>query len=424
MQLINNFKNDIHSAKKMDHADPLKNYRNQFIIPQHQNQDIIYFTGNSLGLQPKTTQDYLLQELNDWGKYGVEGHFLAKNPWLSYHETLTDKMAKIIGALPQETVMMNQLTVNLHLLMVSFYCPTPQRYKILCESKAFPSDQYALQSQIKFHGYKIADALIEVEPRQGEFHIREEDIEDAIEKNKDSLALIMIGGVNYFSGQVFDMKRIAEAGHKVGAVVGFDLAHAAGNIELNLHDWNVDFASWCTYKYLNSGPGSVAGVFVHEKNLKNLDLPLFAGWWGHDKTTRFLMDKTFVPMNTAERWQLSNAPVLSMAACRASLDIFEEVGMPALIQKSKNLTAYLEFIIQEINLQKNNCLQIITPKVNRGSQISVIAHGYGKELYTNLIKHGVMPDWREPNVIRCATVPLYNSFEDIYRFGQILSSLL
>ena len=424
MQLINNFKNDIQSAKKMDNADPLKNYRNQFIIPQHQNQDIIYFTGNSLGLQPKTTQDYLLQELNDWGKYGVEGHFLAKNPWLSYHETLTDKMAKIIGALPQETVMMNQLTVNLHLLMVSFYCPTPQRYKILCESKAFPSDQYALQSQIKFHGYKIADALIEVEPRQGEFHIREEDIEDAIEKNKDSLALIMIGGVNYFSGQVFDMKRIAEAGHKVGAVVGFDLAHAAGNIELNLHDWNVDFASWCTYKYLNSGPGSVAGVFVHEKNLKNLDLPLFAGWWGHDKTTRFLMDKTFVPMNTAERWQLSNAPVLSMAACRASLDIFEEVGMPALIQKSKNLTAYLEFIIQEINLQKNNCLQIITPKVNRGSQISVIAHGYGKELYTNLIKHGVMPDWREPNVIRCATVPLYNSFEDIYRFGQILSSLL
>ncbi len=424
MRLINNFKNDIHSAKKMDHADPLKNYREKFIIPQHHNQDIIYFTGNSLGLQPKTTQDYLLQELNDWGKYGVEGHFLAKNPWLSYHETLTDKMAKIVGALPQETVMMNQLTVNLHLLMVSFYCPTPQRYKILCESKAFPSDQYALQSQIKFHGYTIEDALIEVEPRQGEFHVREEDIEAAIEKNKDSLALIMIGGVNYFSGQVFDMKRIAAAGHKVGAVVGFDLAHAAGNIELNLHDWAVDFASWCTYKYLNSGPGSVAGVFVHEKNLKNLDLPLFAGWWGHDKTTRFLMDKTFVPIHTAERWQLSNAPVLSMAACRASLDIFEEVGMPALIQKSKNLTAYLEFVIQEINLQKNNCLQIITPKVNRGSQISIIANGYGKELYTNLIKHGVMPDWREPNVIRCATVPLYNSFEDIYRFGQILSSVL
>jgi len=424
VHLINNFKNDIHSAKKMDDTDPLKNYREQFIIPQHHNQDIIYFTGNSLGLQPKITQDYLLQELNDWGKYGVEGHFLAKNPWLSYHETLTDKMAKIVGALPQETVMMNQLTVNLHLLMVSFYCPTPQRYKILCESKAFPSDQYALQSQIKFHGYTIEDALIEVEPRQGEFHVREEDIEAAIEKNKDSVALIMIGGVNYFSGQVFDMKRIAEAGHKVGAVVGFDLAHAAGNIELNLHDWNVDFASWCTYKYLNSGPGSVAGVFVHEKNLKNLDLPLFAGWWGHDKTTRFLMDKTFVPMHTAERWQLSNAPVLSMAACRASLDIFEEVGMPALIQKSKNLTAYLEFVIQEINLEKNNCLQIITPKVNRGSQISIIANGYGKELFTKLIKHGVMPDWREPNVIRCATVPLYNSFEDIYRFGQILSSLL
>lgn len=424
MNLINNFKNDIHSAKKMDYADPLKNYREQFIIPQHHNKDLIYFTGNSLGLQPKKTRAYLLQELNDWGKYGVEGHFLAKNPWLSYHETLTDKMAKIVGALPQETVMMNQLTVNLHLLMVSFYRPNPKRFKILCESKAFPSDQYALQSQIKFHGYTIEEALIEVEPRKGEFNIREEDIEAAIEKNKDSLALIMIGGVNYFSGQVFDMKRITEAGHKAGAIVGFDLAHAAGNIELNLHDWNVDFASWCTYKYLNSGPGSVGGVFVHEKNLKNLDLPLFAGWWGHDKTTRFLMDKTFIPMNTAERWQLSNAPVLSMAACRASLDIFEEVGMPALIEKSKQLTAYLEFIIQEINLQKNNCLQIITPKENRGSQISIIAIGYNKDLFNKLTANGVVPDWREPNVIRCSTVALYNSFEDIYHFGQILSSLL
>ncbi len=424
MNLINNFKNDIHSAKKMDYADPLKNYREQFIIPQHHNKDLIYFTGNSLGLQPKKTRTYLLQELNDWGKYGVEGHFLAKNPWLSYHETLTDKMAKIVGALPQETVMMNQLTVNLHLLMVSFYRPNPKRFKILCESKAFPSDQYALQSQIKFHGYTIEEALIEVEPRKGEFNIREEDIEAAIEKNKDSLALIMIGGVNYFSGQVFDMKRITEAGHKAGAIVGFDLAHAAGNIELNLHDWNVDFASWCTYKYLNSGPGSVGGVFVHEKNLKNLDLPLFAGWWGHDKTTRFLMDKTFIPMNTAERWQLSNAPVLSMAACRASLDIFEEVGMPALIEKSKQLTAYLEFIIQEINLQKNNCLQIITPKENRGSQISIIAIGYNKDLFNKLTANGVVPDWREPNVIRCSTVALYNSFEDIYHFGQILSSLL
>jgi kynureninase len=333
-------------------------------------------------------------------------------------------MAKLVGALPKETVMMNQLTVNLHLLMVSFYRPTKQRYKILCEAKAFPSDQYALQSQLNFHGYSTTDALIEIEPREGEYHIRHEDIYEAIEKNKDSLALIMIGGVNYFSGQVFDMKAITQAGHKAGAIVGFDLAHAAGNIHLELHNWGVDFAAWCSYKYINSGPGSVAGAFVHESHLANTNLPQFAGWWGHQKETRFLMDKTFVPMQTAERWQLSNAPVLSMAACRASLDIFDEVGLPALIQKSKRLTAYLEFVVEEINKQKNNCLQIITPNENRGCQLSIVANGYGKALYNDLIANGVIPDWREPNVIRCAPVPLYNSFEDIYRFGAILLNLL
>lgn len=424
MDLKHTFKNNLAFAKEYDHNESLKNYRKRFIFPQHDGHDVIYFTGNSLGLQPTTTQRYIQQELNDWGKFGVEGHFLAQNPWLSYHEFLTEKMAKIVGALPQETVMMNQLTVNLHLLMVSFYRPTSERFKILCEAKAFPSDQYALQSQLKFHGFKVQDALIEIEPREGEYHIHEEDILAAIEKNKDSLALIMIGGVNYFSGQVFDMKRITEAGHKAGAIVGFDLAHAAGNIKLELHNWNVDFASWCSYKYLNSGPGSVAGVFVHEKHLSNTDLPLFAGWWGHDKKTRFLMDKTFVPMQTAERWQLSNAPIFSMAACRASLDIFDEVGMDALVEKSKQLTAYLEFIIEDINTKKNNCLEIITPKENRGCQISIVANGYGKDLYNKLIENGVIPDWREPNVIRCAAVPLYNSFEDIYRFGEILEKLL
>lgn len=424
MDLKHTFKNNLAFAKEYDHNESLKNYRKRFIFPQHDGHDVIYFTGNSLGLQPTTTQRYIQQELNDWGKFGVEGHFLAQNPWLSYHEFLTEKMAKIVGALPQETVMMNQLTVNLHLLMVSFYRPTSERFKILCEAKAFPSDQYALQSQLKFHGFKVQDALIEIEPREGEYHIHEEDILAAIEKNKDSLALIMIGGVNYFSGQVFDMKRITEAGHKAGAIVGFDLAHAAGNIKLELHNWNVDFASWCSYKYLNSGPGSVAGVFVHEKHLINTDLPLFAGWWGHDKKTRFLMDKTFVPMQTAERWQLSNAPIFSMAACRASLDIFDEVGMDALVEKSKQLTAYLEFIIEDINTKKNNCLEIITPKENRGCQISIVANGYGKDLYNKLIENGVIPDWREPNVIRCAAVPLYNSFEDIYRFGEILEKLL
>ncbi|MDX2173467.1 MAG: kynureninase [Bacteroidota bacterium] len=418
------FENTSTFAKQLDERDELNSYRQQFYLPQHNGEDVVYFTGNSLGLQPKTTKNYIEQELNDWAKFGVEGHFLAKNPWLSYHELLTEKMAKIVGALPSETVMMNQLTVNLHLLMVSFYRPTKQRYKILCEAKAFPSDQYALQSQVKFHGYSIEDALIEIAPREGEYVVHYEDILNAIEKNKESLALIMIGGVNYFSGQVFDMKAITEAGHKAGAIVGFDLAHAAGNLKLELHNWDVDFAAWCSYKYLNSGPGSVAGSFVHEKHHKNTDMPLFAGWWGHDKKTRFLMDKTFIPIQTAERWQLSNAPVLSMAACRASLDIFDEVGMDKLIIKSTRLTAYLEYTIGEINKQKNNCLQIITPKENRGCQISVVANGYGKPLYNKLIEQGVIPDWREPNVIRCAPVPLYNSFLDIYRFGNILSEIL
>lgn len=411
-------------AKQLDDQDNLKSYRQKFLLPQHNGEDVVYFTGNSLGLQPKTTQSYIQQELDDWAKFGVEGHFLAKNPWMPYHEFLTEKMAKLVGALPKETVMMNQLTVNLHLLMVSFYRPTKQRYKILCEAKAFPSDQYALQSQIQFHGFKVEDALIEIYPREGEYTINEQDIYSAIEKHKDSLALIMIGGVNYFSGQVFDMKGITAAGQKAGALVGWDLAHGAGNLKLQLHDWNVDFAAWCSYKYLNSGPGSVAGAFVHEKHLSNTELPLFAGWWGHDKDTRFLMDNKFIPMQTAERWQLSNAPIFSMAACRASLDIFDEVGMDKLVEKSKHLTAYLEFVVNEINKEKNNCLQIITPKENRGCQVSIVANGYGKSLYNKLIENGVIPDWREPNVIRCAPVPLYNSFSDIYRFSTILKSLL
>lgn len=418
------FENTLAFSKALDENDTLRDYRNKFYFPQHQGREVVYFTGNSLGLQPKTTQSYIQQELDDWAKFGVEGHFLAKNPWMPYHEFLTEPMANLIGAKNEEVVMMNQLTVNLHLLMVSFYTPTPDRYKILCEAKAFPSDQYALQSQLQHHGLTNRDALIEIAPREGEYHIRHEDIYAAIEQHKDTLALIMIGGVNYFTGQVFDMKAIAAAGHKAGAIVGFDLAHAAGNLELQLHDWEVDFAAWCTYKYLNSGPGSVAGAFVHQKHLKRKDLMQFAGWWGHEKETRFLMDSTFVPMQTAERWQLSNAPIFSMAACRASLAIFNEVGMKKLNEKSKQLTAYLEFIIECLNKEKNNCLQIITPKENRGCQISIVANGYGKALYQKLMENGVIPDWREPNVIRCAPVPLYNSFEDIYHFGEILKALL
>lgn len=419
-----NYINSLEFAKQLDQKDILNSYRDKFYFPQHNGKDVVYFTGNSLGLQPKATKSYLQQELDDWAKFGVEGHFLAKNPWMSYHEILTDKTAKIVGALPSEVVMMNQLTVNLHLLMVSFYRPTKQRYKILCEAKAFPSDQYALQSQVKFHGFEISDALIEIAPRDGEYEVRHDDIYKAIDEHKDSLALIMIGGVNYFSGQVFDMKAIVEAGHKAGAIVGFDLAHGAGNLKLQLHDWNVDFAAWCSYKYLNAGPGSVAGAFVHERHHQNTNLPLFAGWWGHDKASRFKMDKTFIPIQSVERWQLSNAPIFSMAAYKASLDIFDEVGMDKLIAKSKELTSYLEFIVEEINKQKGNCLEIITPKQNRGCQLSIVAHGQGRALYDKLIENGVIPDCREPNGIRCGPVPMYNSFEDIYRFGEILMRLL
>lgn len=417
--------NTLSYARQQDKEDTLRGYRDKFYFPQLNGRNVLYFTGNSLGLQPKTTQDYVLNELEDWASFGVEGHFHSRNPWLSYHEILTDKTARLVGAKPEEVVVMNQLTVNLHLLLVSFYRPTKQRHKIICEAKAFPSDLYALQSQIKFHGFDPKDSLIAMVPRAGEHNLRIEDILVEIEKHKNDLALVMFGGVNYYSGQVLDMKTICEAAHKANAVCGFDLAHAAGNLKLSLHDWNLDFACWCSYKYLNSGPGGVAGVFVHEKHLKNTDLPMFAGWWGHDKATRFKMEPEFRPMQTVERWQLSNAPVLSMSAYKASLDIFDEVGMDKLNEKSKRLTAYLEFIVNEVNTQtasKEKYFEIITP-AERGCQLSVVAHGRGKELFNDLIQQGVISDWREPNVIRMAPVPLYNSFEDVYEFGQILLNL-
>lgn len=413
-------------ATQQDSKDTLREFRNRFYIPQHNGHDCVYFTGNSLGLEPKTTREYIQQELDDWAKYGVEGHFLAKNRWVDYHEFLTEKTARLVGAMNEEVVVMNQLTSNLHFLMVSFYRPTKSRYKIICEAKAFPSDQYALQSHIKFHGYKTDEALIEIAPRGGEHNLRTEDILSVIDKNKNEVALVMIGGVNYLTGQVFDMKTITKAAHAAGAVCGWDLAHAAGNIKLELHNWEVDFACWCSYKYLNSGPGSVAGAFVHRKHHASLDLPMFAGWWGHDKGERFKMEREFRPMQTVERWQVSNAPVLSMAAYWASIDIFDEAGMAALTEKSRELTAYLDFVIQEINKAqpKDKQFEIITPKEARGCQLSIIAHGRGKELYKKLIDNGVISDWREPNVIRMAPVPLYNSYTDIYRFGEILKSII
>ncbi len=418
------FENTLDFAQKMDKNDPLRSFREMFYFPTFMNKEVVYFTGNSLGLQPKTTEKIIKEELGAWAKYGVEGHFLAQRPWFSYHEFLTEKLAKIVGAKPIEVVVTHSLTTNLHLLMVSFYQPKGKRTKILCEAKAFPSDQYALESQVKFHGLDVNKNLIEVAPRPGEHLIREEDVLSKIKELGDELALVMIGGVNYYTGQLFDMEKITKAGHDVGANVGFDLAHAAGNVELKLNEWGVDFAAWCSYKYMNSSPGGVSGLFVHEKHAERKDLPRFAGWWGHDKETRFLMEPGFQPMKGAEGWQLSNAPVLGMAAHLASLEIFEEAGMDRISEKRDVLTAYLEFVIEDVSKRnKEKCtFEIITPKDKnkRGAQLSILAHGQGKALFDALTKQGVIADWREPNVIRVAPVPLYNSFEDCYRFGQCL----
>ena len=408
----------------MNAKDALGHFRDKFYIPKQPNgEDVLYFTGNSLGLQPKSAADYIEQELKDWKTLGVEGHFKAKNPWMPYHEFLTEQMANVVGARAIETVVMNSLTVNLHLLMVSFYRPTPERHKIVIEAGAFPSDQYAVASQIKFHGFNVADSLIELKPRENEIVLQTEDIEKTIAENGDSIALILLGGVNYYTGQLFDMRRIAEAGHKSGAIVGFDLAHAAGNVELNLHDWNADFAAWCSYKYLNSGPGGIAGVFVHERHAESFDLPRFAGWWGHDKKTRFLMDSTFVPIKGAEGWQLSNPPIFQMAALRASLEIFEEAGMKNLTEKSRKLTGYLEFLLGEI---KDERISVITPSNprERGCQLSIRVREADKNLFEAISERGVIADWREPDVIRVAPVPLYNTFTDVFRFAEILKDCL
>ena len=423
-----NFEYTLDFAQALDQKDPLKSYRERFRIPTFHKNAVRYFTGNSLGLQPVSTMAYIQQELDDWAKWGVEAHFHGKNPWFSYHENLTEKVAKIVGGQLNEVVVTHSLTTNLHLLMVSFYQPKGKRTKILCEAKAFPSDQYALESQVKFHGLDLKENLIEVTPREGEHLIREEDILAKIAELGDELALVMIGGVNYYSGQLFDMQKITAAGHAVGAFVGWDLAHAAGNVLLNLHDWQVDFAAWCSYKYLNSSPGGVSGMFVHSNHANKPELPRFAGWWGHDKSVRFLMEPGFKPMEGAEGWQLSNAPILGMAAHLASLDIFDEVGMPALRQKSDLLTAYLEFILDNLSEKHQNLcrFEIITPRDQkyRGAQISMLVHGKGKAIFDYLSDAGVLADWREPNVIRLAPVPLYNSFEDVYYFGKYLEEAI
>lgn len=414
------FQNNIKYAKELDKNDALKSYRSLFHIPvDDKGNECIYFCGNSLGLQPKTTKKFINEVLDDWAKFGVDGHTEAKHPWLPYHEFLADTMAKIVGAKPIEVVVMNTLTTNLHLLMVSFYQPTAKKYKIVIESDAFPSDKYAVESQVKFHGYNPKDAIVYWKPRKGEELLQIEDLQQIVDEQGDEIAMFLIGGVNYYTGQVFDLKKIAEIGHSKNIKVGIDLAHGVGNIQPNLHDSNVDFAAWCTYKYLNSGPGSLGALFVHEKYANADELNRFAGWWSHNKKTRFNMRKEYDVLPGAEGWQLSNPPILSMAAIRASLAIFKEVGMEKLREKSMNLTAYLAFLITEINSDK---IKIITPRDRnqRGAQLSIQVKDADKSLHKKLTNAGVVSDWREPDVIRVAPVPLYNSFEDVYRFVSIL----
>ncbi len=411
-------------AQKMDALDPLGKFRERFYFPKQAGEkDAIYLCGNSLGLQPKSAKTAIDEVLSDWRELGVKGHFEAKKPFSTYHESLGEKMATIVGALHKEVVIMNSLTVNLHLMMVSFYRPTKKRYKILIEKNAFPSDQYAVKSQISFHGISVEKGLIELMPRKGELTLRTEDILKVIETEGEEIALIMLGGLNYYTGQAFDMKRITAVGHKMGCTVGFDLAHGAGNLDLKLHDWKVDFAVWCTYKYINSGPGGVAACFVHQDHIKRTDLPRFTGWWGHDKATRFLMDDTFVPIQSAEGWQMSNETVISMAALSASLDIFMEAGIEQIIAKSRLLTGYLEFLIRGIDSED---IDIITPTEpsERGAQLSIRVIHSDRSLFEEISKQGVIADWREPDVIRIAPAPLYNSFMDVYQFVQILKEAL
>jgi kynureninase len=412
-------------AREADRQDPLRDIRKEIVFPQHDGCEAIYFTGNSLGLQAKKARQYANEEFDDWATFGVEGHTDSRRPWLHYHEFFTKPLAKIVGAKPEEVVAMNGLTTNLHLLMVSFFKPQGKRKKILCEGKAFPSDQYALRSQLRFHGLEESD-LIELKPDPETELITDERVLQAIEDHGDEIALVMLGGMNYYTGQFFDMETITRKGQEVGAIVGWDLAHAAGNVILKLHDWNVDFAAWCGYKYLNSGPGGVSGVFVHERHHGQTDIPRFEGWWGHDKATRFKMPDEFKPIPTAEAWQLSNAPVFAMTPLLASLELFEQAGMERLREKSIKLTGYLEFVINEVRNNTGVPLKVLTPDdpAKRGAQLSVVVPEVGKKIFDRLTKNGVIADWREPDVIRMAPVPLYNNFEDIYRFGQILEQSL
>ena len=419
----NTYYNSLAFAKLMDKADPLRTFKKRFHFPKHTDgKNKIYFCGNSLGLQPKTTKKHINDILKNWQDRAVEGHFSGEIPFTTYPESLSETLATIVGAKPNEVVVMNTLTVNLHLLMVSFYRPTKERYKILIDYNPFPSDRYAIASQILFHGFDPKTAIIEPKPKAGSALIETDDILQLIENEGDTIALILVGGINYYSGQLYDLAKITEGGHRKGCFVGFDLAHAVGNVKLKLHDSGCDFAVWCTYKYLNAGPGAIAACFVHERHAQSV-LPRFEGWWGYEKATRFKMQPDFVPIGGAESWQLSTPPVLSMAAIKASLEIFEEAGFDNLVEKSRLLTGFAEFLINEI---PTDMISIITPTnpEERGCQLSIKVHGVEKSLFYNLLAQGVVADWREPDVIRVAPTPLYNSFEDVFRLVEILKRLI
>jgi kynureninase len=419
------FENSIKFARAMDKGDLLRGFRSQFHIPKVNGRPSIYFTGNSLGLQPKSTKTILGEELDDWARLAVGGHLHARRPWVEYHKLTKKALARLAGAKPVEVVAMNQLTVNLHLMMISFYRPSSKRFKIISEAGAFSSDQYVIESQLQFHSINAEEGLIELKPREGERILRTEDIERAIRENAEQLAMVLLGGVQYYTGQFFDIPKITQAGHDAGAVVGFDLAHAMGNVVLNLHRDDVDFAAWCSYKYLNSGPGAIAGVFVHERHSTSKVLPRFAGWWGQEETERFQMKKGFRPMPGVDGWQLSNQPVLSAAAHLAALRIFEEAGILNLRKKSVQLTGYLEFILNDLD-PRQEYVRLLTPTnpKARGCQLSLFMKQNGKKIFQRLLKGGVIADWREPDVIRLAPAPLYNTFEEVYRFGEIFKKAM
>ena len=408
-------------AKKYDNDDQLSKYREQFTFPQASGEFPLYFAGHSLGLMPKKTKEYIEQELEDWGKLGVEGHFRARHPWLPYHEFITESFSKLVGAKPSEVVAMNTLTVNLHMMLVSFYRPTKSKFKILIENNTFPSDKYAVDSQAKFHGFDPKEAVVELKPRDGEMTIREEDLKAQIDELGDSLALVMLGNCNYLSGQYFDMEKVVKWGHAHGAFVGFNMAHGAGNLATKLHDWNVDFAVWCSYKYLNSGPGGIAGAFVHENHLGKKDIPRFEGWWGTNKDTRFKMGPDFDPIPTVEAWQLSNPPIFQLAALRASMDIYDEAGIDNLRKRGDHLTGYLEYLLKE-ECKEN--VSVVTPE-KRGSMLCIkIKANDPKGMVETFHNKGVFVDFREPDILRMTPIPLYNSYQDCFHLVQVIKECL